>query len=255
MAKHPTHHAGETLDELQSAADRLGAFIQANLRAVALAIALVLVIAGAVSLFLGLRRAADNDASLALADARADYLEAMGAPPGALEVPELANPEAAKQIREEYVGRYGEIADAHTGTVSGALARLEVAALQMRANENEAALETLRKARAQAPSRPALQGVILQREAQVLEQADRFAEAADLHEQAAALEGYPLNDYALADAARCRVVAGELDAARALYARLDAEAPDLPLPDYQRMQKRELIGGQPAAEAAAGAEK
>ena len=250
MAKNPTHHAGETLDEIQSAADRLGAFLQANLRVVALTIALLLALAAAVSLFLGLRRAADSDASIALADARADYLEAMGAPPGALEVPELANPEAAKRIREEYVARYGEIADAHAGTVSGALARLEVAELQMRADENEAALETLRKARAQAPSRPALQGVILQREAQVLEQAGRFAEAAALHEQAAALEGYPLNDYALADAARCRVVAGEIDAARALYARLDAEAPDLPLPDYQRMQKRELVGAAPAGDPA-----
>ena len=55
MAKHPTH-AGETLDELQSAADRLGAFLQANLRAVALGIALLLVIAAAVSLVLNSRR-------------------------------------------------------------------------------------------------------------------------------------------------------------------------------------------------------
>ena len=246
MAKHPTHHAGETLDEIQSAADRLGAFLQANLRVVAIAIALLLVVAGAVSLFLTLRKKADGEASIALSDARADYLEAMGAPPGSLEVPELANPEAAKRIREEYVARYNEIADAHTGTVSGALARLEVAELQMRANENDKALETLRQARAQAPSRPALQGVILQQEAQVLEQAERFAEAADLHEQAANLEGYPLNDYALADAARCRVVAGELDSARALYARLDAEAPELQLPDYQRMQRRELGEGKPS---------
>jgi tetratricopeptide (TPR) repeat protein len=248
MSKQTTHHAGETLDELQSAADRLGAFLQANLRAVALAILLLLVIAGAVSLVLTLRKRADSEASIALADARADYLEAMGAPVGALDVPELANPEAAKRIRDEYGARYNEIADAHTGTVSGALARLEAAELQLRANENEAALETLRRARAQAPSRPALQGLILQREAQVLEQAERFAEAADLHEQAAALEGYPLNDYALADAARCRVIAGDLDAARDLYTRLDAEAPDLPLPEYQRMQKRELVGGKGGAD-------
>jgi len=246
MAKHTTHHAGETLDELQSAADRLGMFIQSNLRAVVAAIVVLLLIAGALSLFLASRRKADTNASIALADARADYLEAMGAPAGSLEVPELANPDAAKRIREEYLARYNEIADAHQGTVSGALARLEAAELQMRAKENDAALETLRKARAQAPKNPALQGVILQREAQVLEQAERFAEAADLHEEAAGLDGYPLNDYALADAARCRVVAGELDAARDLYARLDVEAPNLQLPDYQRMQKRELTGEKPA---------
>ena len=95
MAKHPTG-AAETLDELQSAADRLGAFLQSNLRAVALVIVLLLVIAGAVSLVVSSRRRAETDASIALADARADYLQAMGAPPGSLEVPKLANPEAAK---------------------------------------------------------------------------------------------------------------------------------------------------------------
>jgi hypothetical protein len=47
------------------------------------------------------------------------------------------------------------------------------------------------------------------------------------------------------------VIAGELDAARDLYARLDAEAPDLQLPDYQRMQKRELTGSKPAEKSGA----
>ena len=41
-------------------------------------------------------------------------------------------------------------------------------------------------------------------------------------------------------------VAWLLDAARALYARLDAEAPELQLPDYQRMQRRELGEGKPS---------
>ena len=244
MAKH-AHGVSETLEEIQSAADRLGVFIQENLRAVVLGIALLLLAAAAVSLLFSSRRKAEDAATIALADARADYLEAMGAPPGSLEVPELANPEAAKRIREEYRARYEEIANAHSGTVGGALARLEEAALQQGAGEVDAALETLRKARAEAPSRPGLRGMILQREAQALEQAERFAEAADRHEGAAALEGYPLRDYALADAARCRATAGDLDAARALYARLEARAPDLPRPDYQRMQRRELASTAP----------
>lgn len=239
MTKHPTG-AAETLDELQSAADRLGAFIQANLRAVVIGVSALLLLAAGLSLLLNARRQSENQASIALADARADYLEAMGAPPGALEVPELANPEAARRIREEYAKRYAEIADAHAGSVSGALARLEVAELQLDAGELEVALETLRTLRAEAPAQPGLQGMILQREAQALEQAERFADAAERHEQAAALDGYPLRYYALADAARCRAVAGELDAARSLYARLDVEAPDLALPEYQRLQRREL---------------
>jgi predicted negative regulator of RcsB-dependent stress response len=223
-------------------------FLQSNLRAVALVIVLLLVIAAAVSLVVSSRRRAETNASIALADARADYLQAMGAPPGALEVPQLANPEAAKKIRGEYEERYAKIADDHAGTVSGALARLEAAELQLEGGETDAALQTLRAASEKAPARPSLQGVILQREAQVLEQADRFAEAAALHEQASGLAGYPLRDYALADAARCFATAGDLDKARALYARLDKQAPDLQLPDYQRMQRREIesTGTEPA---------
>jgi tetratricopeptide (TPR) repeat protein len=244
MAKH-AHGASDTLDEIQSFADRLANFIESNLRAVVFAVVLLLVLASAVSLLFTSRRKAEEAASIALADTRADYLEAMGAPPGALEVPELANPDAAKRIREEYRGRYAEVADAHPGTVSGALARLAEAELQQNSGELDGALETLRKAYAEAPARPALQGMILQREAQVLEQAGRFAEAADRHEQASEIDGFPLRDYALADAARCRASAGDLDTARALYARLDVRAPDIRLPDYQRMQRRELAASAP----------
>ena len=171
---------------------------------------------------------------------RRRILKGMGAAPGAIEVPELANPEAAKRVRETSRARYAEIADAHAGTVSGALARLEVADLMLQNGEIEPALETFRTLRAEAPSRPSLQGLILQREGQALEQANRPKEAAEVYEQAAALDGYPLRDYALADAARTRAQAGETDAARSDYEKLSTRAPDLSLPEYQRLQRREL---------------
>jgi predicted negative regulator of RcsB-dependent stress response len=246
MARKDTTSAGHTLDELQSEADRLGSFLERHARALALGIVALLVVAGVASWIASARSSSETEAAIALADVRADYLEAMGAPPGSLVVPELANPEAARRIREDYVKRYSELADAHSGSVSGALARMEAAKLQLDSGELEPALETLRKARAEAPSRPGLRGMLLQREAQALEQAGKAAEAADRHEEAAGLDGYPLRHYALADAARCRVLAGEIDAARALYTRLDTEAPDLRLPEYQRMQKRELLDAAPS---------
>jgi predicted negative regulator of RcsB-dependent stress response len=238
--------AGHALDELQSEADRLGQFLERNARTLAIAIVALLLVAAAVSWLLTLRRGAETDAALELATARADYLQAMGAPPGSLVVPELANPEAAKRIREESVARYAKVADEHSGSVSGALARLEAAELQMESGEVEPALATLRQALDEAPSRDGLRGMLLQREAQALEQAGRPADAAELHEQASGLDGYPLRFFALADAARCRALAGDVDAARALYTRLDAEAPELRLPEYQRIQKRELVGPPPA---------
>jgi len=240
MARRHGTEAGDTLDEIQSGADRLGAYLQEHLRVVVIGVVVLLLLAGGASLIASSRERSEEAASVALDKARNEYLRAMGASPGALEVPELANPEAAKRIREEYRAIYTGIADEHRGTVSGALARLEVVALQQSAGETDAALETLKQLRAEAPSRPGLQGMILQAEAQALERADRFAEAAERHEQAAAIAGYPLRHYALADAARCRAQAGDAAAARALYARLDSEAPDLRLPEYQRIQRREL---------------
>lgn len=240
MARRHGTAAGDTLDELQSGADRLGAYIQDHLREVVIGVVALLLLVGGASLVLSSRERSEEAASIALDKAHNEYLRAMGASPGALEVPELANPEAAKRIREEYRAIYSEIADSHKGSVSGALARLEVVALQQSAGEIDAALETLKQLRAEAPSRPGLQGMILQAEAQTLERAERFADAAERHEQAAALEGYPLRYYALADAARCRAQAGDSAASRALYARLDSEAPDLRLPEYQRIQRREL---------------
>jgi tetratricopeptide (TPR) repeat protein len=240
MARRHDTAAGERLDELQSGADRLGDYIQAHLREVVIGVVVLLILAGGASLLLSSRERSEEAASIALDQTRTDYLRAMGASPGAIEVPELANPDAAKRIRDEYRGRYTEIADAHRGSVSGALARLEVVALEQGASEIDAALKTVEQARAEAPSRPGLKGMILQAEAQLLERADRFADAAELHEQASELDGYPLRYYALADAARSRAQAGDTAAARALYAKLDKEAPDLRLPEYQRIQRREL---------------
>jgi Tfp pilus assembly protein PilF len=85
-----------------------------------------------------------------------------------------------------------------------------------------------------------VRGLVAQRLAQRFEAAGRWAEAADRHEAAAKLNDYPLREWALADAARCRAMAGDPAAARALYDRLDREAPDLPLSDEQRAQRLEL---------------
>ena len=53
---------------------------------------------------------------------------------------------------------------------------------------------------------------------------------------AAALRRY----WALADAARCRALAGQTQQALALYDRLAAEAPDLQLSDHEAARAREL---------------
>lgn len=235
-----THGTSDALDDIQSAADKLGQWIQEHLILVTSAVVALLLAAGVGSYVYSRADARESAASLALAEARADYLAAMGASPGAIEVPELASEQAAERIRNEYRERFGAIAEEHAGTVSGALARLEVAELVQEAGDTEQALEIYEQTLAEAPGGDRLRGLVLQRIAQALEQAERWEEAAARHEEAADLEGYPLRHWALADAARCRAVAGDRETALALYRRLDSEAPDLRLPDHQRVWKREL---------------
>lgn len=235
-----TQGAIETLDEIQSTADKLAAWIQQNLVLVGSGIAGLLVLAGIATFVARADTAREEEAGAALADVRADYFEAMGATPGSLEVPELANQAAAERIRSEYRQRFREVGEAHSGTVSGALAYLEAGELALEAGDVEEARAIYERVLAEDAGGDRLRGLVLQRMGQALEEVELWAEAAERHEQAAALEDYPLHGWALADAARCRAMAGDRQAAAALYRRLDAEAPDLRLPDHLRVQKREL---------------
>jgi hypothetical protein len=234
------HGTSETLDEIQSAADRMGEWIQKHLIAVSATIGGLLAVAAIASFLMSARESAEREASVALAEVRNDYLSAMGASPGSLDVPKLASEEAARRIREEYGRRFGEVADAHAGTVSGALARMEVAQLRADADDHAGALALYDQILAEGAGGDRIRGLVLQRAASALEDLSRWADAAARHEQAAALPGYPLRHWALADAARCRAAAGEKEAALALYRRLSAEAPELRLPDHQRVQMQEL---------------
>jgi tetratricopeptide (TPR) repeat protein len=239
MARKSHPRAADTLEDIQDAADRLGRWIQDNLLLVVTGVGALLVAVAAGSFFAASQRGAEEEASLALTRVRVAYLNAMGAPPGALEVPELASEAAAERIRNEYIERFAAVADEHTGTVSGAIARLEVGNL-VRETDPPAAVAIWEQTLAEAPSNPALRGLVLQRIAQAQEEAGHWQEAAETHARAAALDGFPLRHWALADAARCYGQAGDPERALALYEQVETQAPDLRLPDHQRAELREL---------------
>jgi predicted negative regulator of RcsB-dependent stress response len=240
MARRDHGAAAEALEEIESASDRLSEWLQENLRVVIFAVAATLVIAGLGSWAVSSRDDAEEAASSALARTRDDYLSAMGAAPGVIDVPELANPEAAAQIRSEYEKRFGEVAAEHPGTVSGTIASLEHARLASEGGRDDEAIELLESALANAPSGEAIRGIVLQRIAQRLEEAERWDEAAARHEQAAALGDFPIRGWALVDAARCRAEAGDAAGALALYDRLERELPDMTLPETERARVFEL---------------
>ena len=241
------HGATDMLEELNSGFERLAIWVAAHRVLVGVAIGAVLVTGGAWELLRSRTERREAEASDALDQIQAGYLAAMGAEPGAIDLPELANPEAGKRIREEYLEKYRGVAQAHPGTLPAALAWLEVADLLQAQGSSDASLESLQKGLAEQPANPRLAGLVHQRIAQHYEDRGRLAEAAAEHQAAGELQGFPLRYFALADAARCYAQAGQPDRARELLERIESEAKDgFPLPAELRGLLRELRVSQAA---------
>ena len=233
--------AGRALEEIQSTADKLAEWIRDHLVQVVVGIAALLLATGGVSTFLKHQDEEAEIASAELSEARGDYLLAMGAGPGSLEVPELANPAAAEPIRAEFRDALAQIADTYPGSTAAVLSRFEAGRLAQEAGDVESALVLYQAAVDEGIANPGLRGLAQQRSGQALEDLGRWNEAADAHEAAAAETGYPLRHWALADAARCRATAGDYQRARLLYQRLEIEAPTLQLPSHERSLRSDVL--------------
>lgn len=255
--KSKPHGATEVLDDLGSGFERLANWVASHPVPVIASILALLLIGGGWELLRSRAERREQAASNALDQVDSDFLTAMGAEPGAIELPELANPETARRIREEYTEKYRAVAEANPGTLPAALAWLEVADLQEALGQREASFESLQQSLAQQPENPRLAGLVHQRIAQNYEDRGMLAEAAAEHEKAGELTGFPLRFFALADAARCYAQAGQPDRARELLERVEAEGKDsFQLPPELRSLLRELRVSQPppVTDAAAGAE-
>ena len=236
------HGSSPVHGELETGLERFTQWISDNRLSVLAAVGIALASVAAFEFARSRAETRATDASNALDETQSAYLTAMGAEPGAVEVPELANPEAGKRIREEYVEKFRSVAQEHPGTLPAALAWLEVADLQAATpGSQDAILESLRTSLAEQPKNPRLAGLVHQRIAQVYEDQGKLTEAAAEHEAAGALPEFPLRWLALADAARCYAQAGDRTRALALLDRIESEAKDaytLPMP--LRSLQREL---------------
>ena len=242
------HGATDLLEDLNTGFERLAIWVATHRVLVIVVVAAALLTGGAWELLRSRAERRETEASDALDQIQAGYLAAMGAEPGALDLPELANPEAGKRIREEYLEKYRGVAQAHPGTLPAALAWLEVADLLQAQGNGDASLESLQKALAEQPANPRLAGLVHQRIALHHEDRGRLAEAAAEHQAAGELPGFPLRYFALADAARCYAQAGQPDRARELLERIESEAADgFSLPAELRSLLRELRASQAAA--------
>lgn len=240
MARGADHDLAEAAPDIGNALDRASHWVTENPAAFLLIVGLILALTGAVGVARWWGERGELRASEAVAGARADFLKAMGAPPGASTFTEPANAETARKAREEAAASFAKVAEAHPGTAGAVEAWLEAGNLREQLGNPDAAIEAWKRAVADAPAATALRGLALERLATGYESKGAFAEAGAAHEEAANIASFPLRHYAMADAARSFAAAGERDRAVALADRVASEAPELDLPDHVRSRLDEL---------------
>jgi len=232
VARKPEHEQSHVIEEIESIAERAAEWIRDHLPLTIAA--LVIVVGGAAAISaLAVHQAREAEtAADAFDQVTAEFMRRMGADPDALMVPELANPDAAAAIRNEFSEQFGAVAEAYAGTVAAALARLEQGNLAAAAGKTDAAIAIWQGAFDDLDGNPNFQAIVEQRIAQAHEDETRWLEAAESYARAAAVESYPLRHWALAEAARCLEQAGEIERARELALKLATDAPDLVLPQH-----------------------
>lgn len=235
-----TRQATETLQEIEGVFDRLANRIAANPVPWIVLLAAVLVGAAGVSVYRWYETQTASEASRAVAEVESAYLDAMGAEPGATQVPEPEDPEKARAARERYAERFAEVAEAHAGTAAAVSARLQAGRLFEALGDTEAAVASWRKAAEGAEEGTGLEALARVQLGRGLEQMERWSDAAEQHERAGRVEAYPARAYALADAARCWANAGQTDRALAVFEEAESAASGTELPTYIAARMREL---------------
>ncbi|HJO25337.1 MAG: hypothetical protein QF890_00870 [Myxococcota bacterium] len=236
----------ELIEEIEGGADRLATWISTNAWAVAGTLVAVLGAALAWGIYDSSSKDREEAASNALDKTQSAYFRALGAEPRAREEPELANPAAAKEIREEHLERFLTLANERENTVAGTLALFEAAQILERLERQDESDALWQRALATSAENPGLQGLVQQRIGTAHEARGDWGEAARAHEAAGAIDAYPLRYWALVDAARCWTAAGDDSKALELYERVNLAVPDIKLPTHLRAQYGELKAAEPA---------
>ncbi len=236
--------ATETLAEIESVFDRAANWVGDNPNTVLGVLGGILLVAAVLGVGEYLQRQGRDEAAAAVAEVQTNYLREMGAAPGSFVVTEPANPETAREVRQEYVAQFLTVAEEHSGTAAAVSALLEAATLQEEAGDPEAALTTFERARDEAASGTELRGLALSRLARAYESADRLADAGEAHAEAGRIASLPTRRLALADAARCFAQSGDTERALALWSEAqELDQPEIPQHVRARLAELEAASG------------
>ena len=234
--------AAHALQEIERESDRLADWLSDNQMLLYAAAGGILALAAIVGFATSSRDSARIEAASAFAALQSEYRVAMGAAPSAFEIAEPANPETARAVRTDFVGRFGELAEAHRGETVGALAALEEASIEQALGDTAAALETIEAALAGQPGGAEARDYLESRRAALLELDGRWGEAADAWRAAASVEN-PLRAELLGHAARCWAEAGDTDQALEVWTELEGLDGASRVPPYVRARMEELAAG------------
>ncbi|MBW2313416.1 MAG: hypothetical protein JRH10_04420 [Deltaproteobacteria bacterium] len=215
------NQADETLHQIEESFDKVAHWVSEKRIPLAIAAAVILAVAAGSDMLRSQRASAGNEGAAALAEVRTEFLAAMGAEPGALVFAEPANPAVAREARDRFAKEFEAVGREHEGSAASAMALLEAGNLHEQLGAPHLARDDWEAGLASAGSGTNLEALVLRRLARAQEDAGEWSAAAESHERAGRNSDYPGHWDALAAAARCRLEAGEIDAALALLAELE----------------------------------
>ena len=231
--------AAETLDRMESAGDRLAAWLEAKRTTILVILGVLLVAAAGYGYWISAQADSQEAASIALSRAQQGFMTGMGASPSDILPTEPANPETAARVRREYVGVFAAVRRDYPGTPESQVAALQQGQLEQELGDSAAAEAVWSAALSEGAPNDGLRGLVLMRVAAAREAAGDWPAAAALFEEAGGLTNFPLRTQALGDAARCYAEAGDEAMAIAAYDRASG-AEGRPLPIHIRSRIEEL---------------
>ncbi len=192
MTQHQRHGETERAHQgFEATLERIFEWLEDNSKPVLGALAGLVLLGAAVALGFEWSASQAKTAQAQLDEVERSYFEAMGASPLDLYVTEPANREQAQRAREAALAGYEQVAADHPGSVAEQLAQIRAAEIEIDLGALEAAEERLARAADEMDEDSPLRATALRLRGYVLEQLDRFADAAAAYESAAAIESYP----------------------------------------------------------------
>jgi len=232
--------AEETLEGIETIFDRIADGISARPSIFLGAVIGILAIVGSVGVFLHQKKEKEEEASIQVAAIQRNYFRDSGSAPGTFRESVAADPKVHRNVQEEYLPKFQQVAEDYPRTTAGVQALLEAATISVELEGIPQGIELLREAKT-ASSNASLRALVSMRLAGLLEASGELKAAAAEFELASLEKAFPARFEALGEAARISAEAGDDQRAVAFFLRLESESPDFQLLPHVRHRLSLLV--------------